>query len=441
MDKLLDNELTARKFYKFVMPSILMLVFISLYSIVDGMFVANFVGSDALAAINIIMPISGLILGISLMFASGSSAIVAILLGEGKKDEACEKFTLICIIAFVVGVIFGAIGFIFIDKVILLLGATPRLYEYCKIYGQIMIFSAPFAFLGIIYEYYIRIDGRPGFTLFLYIAGGVTNLVLDYVFIVLMKMEMMGAALATATGFFVTFAIGAYYFGSGRSKIKYKRPKMELKYVRDLMINGSSAMVSELSTGITTLIFNLAVLRIAGEDGVAALSIVLYAEFLLVSAYLGFSMGVSPLISYSYGAKRFDQIAKILKYSKVFIFISSIIIFLSAEFLAPWISLIFVRPDTVVYKMATSGLELFAIAFLFIGINVFASGMFTAYANGKISAVISFSRSLVFVCLGIFILPRFFEIDGVWLTVPFAECITILLSVYFLKKYRNTYHY
>jgi putative MATE family efflux protein len=441
MDKLIANQLTIGKFYKFVMPSILMLVFISLYSIVDGMFVANYVGSDALAAINIIMPISGLILGISLMLATGSSAIVAILLGAGKLDEANEKFTLICIIAFVVGLAFAIVGFIFIDNVIVLLGATPRLFEYCRVYGQIMIFSAPFAFLGIIYEYYIRIDGRPGFTLFLYIAGGVTNLILDYIFIVLMNMEMMGAALATAIGFFVTFAIGALYFATGKSKIKYRMPKLDLKYVRDLMINGSSSMVSELSTGITTLIFNLAVLRLAGEDGVAALSIILYAQFLLVSTYLGFSMGVSPLISYCYGAKRFDQIVKILKYSKVFIIVSSILIFLVAEFLAPLISSIFVRPDSVVFKMATQGFELFAISFLFIGINVFASGMFTAYANGKISAIISLSRSLVFVCVGVLILPRFFEIQGVWLTVPFAEGITILLSYYFLKTYRSTYKY
>jgi putative MATE family efflux protein len=441
MQKLIAEHLTARKFYKFVTPSIIMLLFISLYSIVDGIFVANFVGSDALAAINIIFPIAGLAMGTAIMLASGSSAIVAILLGEKKQREADEKFTLICLVALIVGIVFATLGYVFIDEVIRLLGATDRLYEYCRIYGTYMIISAPFLFVGMIYEYYIRVDGKPGFTLVLYVSGGVTNIVLDYVFIVRMGLGIEGAALATLIGIFVTFVLGAWYFSFGKSTLRYKKPQFDWGYIRSSLINGSSQMVSELSTGITTLIFNLAVLRLAGEDGVAALTIILYAQFLMVSTYMGFSMGVSPLISYGYGAERHDQILRILRFSKIFIIISSLAVFLIAELGASTIIRVFVGLDSPVYGLALQGLRIFDVAFLFIGINVFISGMFTAYANGKISSIISFSRSLFFIAAGVIVLPWVFGLPGIWLTVPFAELMTLGISYYFFKKYRSKYQY
>lgn len=441
MEKLIGEHLSAAKFYKFVTPSIIMLLFISLYSIVDGIFVANFVGSDALAAINIILPIGALVMGAAIMLATGSSAIVAILLGEKKTEEANEKFTLICLVALVVGVVFAVFGYVFIDEVIRALGATDRLFEYCKTYGTYMIISAPFMFVAMIYEYYIRVDGKPGFTLVLYVSGGVTNIVLDYVFIVIMGLGIEGAALATLIGIVLTFFLGAWYFYFGKTSIKYRKPHMDWKFIGDSLVNGSSQMVGELSTGITTLIFNLVVLRIAGEDGVAALTIVLYTQFLMVSTYMGFAMGVSPLISYGYGAERHDQIVKILKYSKSFIAISSVAVFFIAELMAPLIVRVFVGLNSPVYPMALSGLRIFAVAFLFIGVNVFISGMFTAYANGKISAIISFCRALFFVAIGILTLPQFFHLKGVWLTVPFAELMTILVSVFFLNRYRERYRY
>ncbi len=441
MEKLIGEHLTKAKFYKFVTPSIIMLLFISLYTTVDGIFVANFVGSDALAAINIIFPVGTLVMGASIMLAAGSSAIVAILLGEKKVDEAREKFTLICLVALVIGVVFAAIGYLFIDEVIRGLGATDRLFDYCKIYGTYMIISAPFLFVAMIYEYYIRVDGKPGFTLVLYVCGGVANIVLDYVFIVILSLGIEGAALATLIGIMLTFFLGAWYFSFGKTTLTYRRPHMDFHFISKSIINGSSQMVSELSTGITTLIFNLAILKIAGEDGVAALTVVLYTQFLMVSTYMGFSMGVSPLISFGYGAERHDQIVKILRYSKIFIAVTSIIVFLLGELMAPLIVQVFVRADSTVYPMALSGLRIFAVAFLFIGVNVFISGMFTAYANGKISAIISFSRALLFVAIGILILPRFFNLNGVWMTVPFAELMTIFISVYFLMKYRKRYQY
>lgn len=433
--------MSASKFYKFVTPSIIMLLFISLYSIVDGIFVANFVGSDALAAINIIMPIGALVMGAAIMLATGSSAIVAILLGEKKTEEADEKFTLICLVALVSGILFALFGYIFIDEVIRALGATDRLFDYCKTYGTYMIFSAPFMFVAMIYEYYIRLDGKPGFTLVLYVSGGVTNIVLDYVFIVNWGMGIEGAALATLIGIMLTFFLGAWYFSFGKTSLKYRRPHLDWRYIGDSLVNGSSQMVSEFSTGVTTLIFNLAVLKIAGEDGVAALTIVLYTQFLMVSTYMGFSMGVSPMISYGYGAERHDQIVKILKYSKSFIAISSVAVFFIAELMTPFIVRVFVGLNSKVYPMAVSGLRIFAFAFLFIGINVFISGMFTAYANGKISAIISFCRALLFVAIGILILPQFLQLDGIWLTIPFAELMTIMVSAFFFKKYRKRYQY
>jgi putative MATE family efflux protein len=441
MEKLIGGHLSAAKFYKFVTPSIIMLLFISLYSIVDGIFVANFVGSDALAAINIILPIGALVMGAAIMLATGSSAIVAILLGEKKFDEANEKFTLICLVALVAGMAFTLFGYIFIEEVIRALGATDRLFDYCKTYGTYMIVSAPFMFVAMVYEYYIRVDGKPGFTLVLYVSGGVTNIVLDYVFIVHMGLGIEGAALATLIGIVLTFILGAWYFSFGKTTIKYRRPHLDWRFIGDSLINGSSKMVSELSTGITTLIFNLAVLKLAGEDGVAALTIVLYTQFLMVSTYMGFAMGVSPLISYGYGAERHDQILKMLRYSKSFIVVSSAAVFILAELLAPLIVRVFVGLDSPVFPIALSGLRIFAVAFLFIGINLFISNMFTAYTNGRISAIISFSRALFFVAIGILILPQFFHLNGVWLTIPFAEIMTILVSLFFLRRYKKRYRY
>lgn len=441
MEHLFDKEVKLGTFVKFVAPSVVMLVVIGLYYTVDSIFVSNFVGSDALASLSIVYPIQGLVWGISVMLAAGSSAIVAIKMGEGKQREANEKFTLICLVSAAIAVIMIIAGFIFIDELVGFLGATPRLWDYCREYAQILLLATPAAFLGVLFEYFIRVDGRPGFTLMLYLSGGVVHLGLDYVFIVLCGWGIKGAAWATLSGMVVVMAIGLAYFVFRDTKLKFVLPKWDGRYIAHSMLNGSSEMVTESSAGITTFFFNMIVIRLAGEDGVAALSIVLNAHYMLISVHLGYITGVAPLISYFYGAKEYLKVNVFLKYSRIFMLTSSVVLAVLCFVCAPYIARAFEPAGTPVYEMALTGIRYLSAAFLFTGINVFASGFFTAYGNGQISALISLSRALIMVIIGAFLLSWIFGLHGVWMALAFAEITTTALSVVMFARYRKVYHY
>lgn len=441
MEHLFDKEVKLSTFVKFVTPSVIMLIVIGLYYIIDSIFVANFVGSDALAAMSIVYPVQGLVWGVSVMLAAGSSAIVAIKMGEGKQREANEKFTLICIVSAVIGAAMIVIGYLFIDQLISFLGATDRLWDLCSGYIRILILGAPAAFLGVLFEYFIRVDGRPGFTLALYLSGGIVHLALDYVFIVVLDWGIQGAAWATLAGLVTVMLLGAAYFVVRETKLKIVRPKWDGRYIAHSMLNGSSEMVSEASAGITTFVFNMIVIRLAGENGVAALSIVLNSHYLLISTHLGYITGVAPLISYYYGAKEYVKVNIFLKYSRVFILVSSVVIAVLCFVFAPLIAQAFEAKGTPVYEMAETGVRYLSLAFLFTGVNIFASGFFTAYGNGQISALISFSRALIMVIIGAIGLSWLFGLHGVWMTLAFAEITTTGLALFMFHKYKDKYQY
>lgn len=441
MEHLFDKGVKLGTFVKFVLPSVIMLVVIGLYYTIDSIFVANFVGSDALAALSIAYPLQGLVWGVSVMLAAGSSAIVAIKMGEGKQREANEKFTLICIVSLAIGIGMIIIGFAFLDHLVSFLGATDRLWELCRDYAQILILAIPAAFLGVLFEYFIRVDGRPGFTLMLYLSGGVVHLALDVVFIVMLDWGIKGAAWATLAGMATVMIVGGAYFVFQDTKLKIVRPKWDGKYIAHSMLNGSSEMVSEASAGITTFVFNMIVIRLAGEDGVAALSVVLNSHYLLISTHLGYITGVAPLISYFYGAKEYVKVNVFLKYSRVFMLVSSVVIAVLCFVFAPLIAQAFEPKGTPVYQMAETGVRFLSAAFLFTGINIFASGFFTAYGNGQISAMISLSRALIMVIVGAFLLSWIFGLNGVWMSLAFAEITTTGLALFMFRKYKDKYHY
>lgn len=441
MEKVFKEGVTVKNFTTFVSPSVIMIMFMSLYYIIDAIFVANFVGENALAAMNIVYPICGIGWGIAVMLASGSSAIVAIKMGENKLQEANEKFSLICVTSAVLAVVFVVLGIVFTNQLVSALGATDLLMEYCLDYARVIILGIPAVFLGTILEYFIRTDGRPGFTLFLYLLGGIVNIVLDYVFIAVLGFGVAGAAWATISGQYVVVIVGIIYFITQKTNLKFSFPKLDLKYIGHSMINGSSEMVSESSVAITIILFNYIALNLAGETGVAALAVVLDAHYLLISMHLGFITGVAPLISYYFGAKEFGIVNKCLKYSRNFILFSSVTLTILSFFGASVIAGAFLESGTESYIMAVRGIKFIAIAFMFTGINVFASGFFTAYANGLVSAAISFSRGFVFVVVGAIALPYAMGIDGVWLTPAFAEIITLCLTFIMLKKYKERYQY
>lgn len=444
MGYIFDNGVTVGRFAKFVTPSVVMLVVMSLYYLIDSIFVANILGENALASMNIIYPVQGIGWGISIMMAAGSSALVAINMGEGKLKLAQQRFTLIVIVALVLGIVLAVVGIYFLDNVVGFLGSTDVLYDDCMTYGYILLLSMPISFVSILVEYFVRVDGRPGFTLFLYIVNGVVHIALDVLFLVHWNWGIEGAAWATFFGQASILVIGVFYFGRNQiknAKIKFVIPKMDWRYLGHSFLNGSSEMVTESSVAITTFFYNSVMLALVGEIGVAALTIVQNAHYLLISVHLGFITGVAPLISYYYGAKEYSKVNIFLSYSKKFLIASSIAIAILAVMFADFIAGVFVSENSEVFALASTGIRIISIAFLFTGFNVFGSGFFTAYGNGLISALISFSRGFIMVLIGLLFLPKLFGVEGVWSVMVFSEIATISLTLIMFKKFRNKYQY
>ncbi len=418
-----------------------MMVFLSLYTIIDGVFVSRFVGQNALSAINITLPLVSLTYGIAIMFATGGSAIVAKKFGEGKSDEGKQNFSLIVGCSVIIGIILMIIELLCLPTILKFLGATENLYSYCYNYAFIITLFTPFAMLKSLFDYFMITANQPKLGLINTVIGGITNIILDYLFIAVFKMGISGAALATGIGLLIPAIIGLIYFMNQKNYLHFTKPKLNWQVIVQSMMNGSSEMVTNLSTAVTTLLFNLMMIKYLGEDGVAAMTIVLYAQFLLMSVYLGFASGAAPLISFSYGENNTQQLKQLIKYSYRFILIASLATFVLALILASTIIKIFTGGETEVYHITLNGFRLFSMSFLPIGINIFASSMFTAFSNGKISAIISVLRTLVLVIIGIIILPIFFDVNGVWLTIPFAELLTLIVAVSLTKRYSTYYHY
>lgn len=441
MERLFLKKLSFMEFIKFVSPAIISMVFISLYTIIDGIFVAQFVGSDALASINMVLPIISVLCGIGIMFATGGSALISISMGENKYDEANSRFSLMLIVILIIGVFISIFGYRYQEEIFKFLGATEELMPYVKDYGIIILVTAPIFMVKILFEYFLRSEGSFSFSMFISILGGIINIIFDYIFIVIFGMGIEGAALATILGAFITLIIAFFYFMSKKSTLKYVIPKFDFKIILESATNGLSEMVTELSAAITTILFNVVAMKFAGADGVAAVTVVLYTHFLMTSTYLGFVSGVAPMVSFNYGVKNQEKLKEIHSHSKKFILISSVFIFIVCLAFAPTIVGFFASYDSNVFDLALNGLQYFSVAFLFVGVNIYVSGIFTAYSNGKISAIISFSRAFVFVIIGFMFLPDMLGINGVWIIVPFAEFITIGLSIFFIKKYKQVYMY
>lgn len=441
MEAIFSKKFTMWQFLKFVSPSIISMVFLSLYTIIDGIFVSNFVGSDALAAINIVLPTMSIIWGIGIMMSTGGSAIIGYKMGEDKKKEANEIFSLITVFSAIIGIVISVVSLIFIDDMMIFMGADEKLLSYCTIYGSIILGIAPIAIVKSLMEYLIRTDGSAKVSLAISIVGGIWNIVFDYILIVVLDMGIAGAAIATVSGILLSMIMGVAYFIWGKSVLKFTKPKWNIKIIVETMVNGSSELVTELSTGVTTFLFNMVVMKFAGADGVAALTIILYAHFLLISTYLGFIMGLAPMISYNYGSNNIKKLKETMKHSIYFLAASAIGIFLVALLGGETIVRAFIVPGTEVYSLAVEGMQIFAWGFLVMGINIFASGLFTAFGNGKVSAIISFSRALLFIVVGLAILVPVFELNGIWMTIPFAEFVTVGISIALLKKYRKEYGY
>ncbi|WP_367942243.1 MATE family efflux transporter [Enterocloster citroniae] len=441
MSHSLSKKFTFGSLLMFALPTTIMMVVMSLYTIVDGVFVSRYVSTNALSSINIVYPVINIVLGISVMLSTGSSAIVAKKMGEGRPDSARQTFTTIILLNIGLGLVIALFGNLAAVPLSRLLGASELLLEDCVTYLRWQLAFAPALMLQILFQMYFVTEGRPGIGLFLTLLAGVSNALLDYLLIVPLGLGIAGAAIATVTGYMIPAVIGLLYFACSRRSLWLVRPRMERGELKDTCINGSSEMVTNLSSGIITFLFNLAMMHFAGEDGVAAITIIQYSQFLLNALFMGFSQGVSPVISFNYGSKNHNQLKQVFRTSLIFTAVTSLATFLLAQITGSLVVGVFARPGTAVYILARHGFTIFAFSFLFSGLTIFASALFTALSDGRISAVISFVRTFGLIITSLLVLPFLIGIDGVWLAIPIAEFGGVILSIYYMKKLKDVYRY
>lgn len=436
-----SKPVSFKNIMKFSFPTIVMTVFMSFYTMADGLFVSNFIGTNALSAINLTTPVITFVTAISTMLATGGSAVVMRKMGERKHSEAREDFTLLILGNVAIGLVMTVLGFLLMDIIYGKMGLSAEVLGYCKDYlSYYLIFTIPILLMNNFILYMIA-AGKSGLSLVCSAAGGVLNIALDYVFIVHFHMGIQGAAIATGLGYSVTAVVGLFTFADRNSLIHFKKPVWRAKVLFKAASNGASEMATSLVTGITTMLFNWKILQHAGEDGVAAITIIMYVLMFTTSLYTGYTYGVAPMISYYHGEMNEFKLKKLINRSlKIISAISFFTVFISFFITEPLVS-VFTKPDNPVYGLAVTGNKICTFALLFIGFNVFASGMFTALSNGLISALLAFSRSFLCMAIAIMALPALFGITGIWLATPVAEAMAICMSMVMFVKYKKRYRY
>ncbi len=427
---------------KFTFPSIMTMLVMALYMTIDGIFVSRFVNTDALSAINIVYPLLNLVFSIAIMFSAGSSAIISKLLGEQKNIIARKSFSLIILIALSLVLLLCALLLIIFPSVIHFLGGSGKLYQYCYDYALTLTYFMPMALLQVLFQQFFIVAAKPKIGLFLTILAGFTNIFLDYLFIVEWQLGIKGAAYATGISFSIPAVIGLFYFSFRFSNTLYfVRPKFNFVVLYRSIVNGSSEMVSSLSFALTTYLYNITMLKFAGSDGVAAITVILYMQFVLSSLFMGYSNGVSPLFGFNYGAKKIDKVQSLFKTSLLFIFAMSFSTAILASFFSEELVNIFAKENQYVVQLGIQGMNILAFSYVLIGINIFSSALFTSLSNGKISAITSFVRTFIILSASIVILPKFFGILGVWFAIPFSELLAFLMNCFFITRYRKIYSY
>ena len=436
-----EKPVTLKHILKFAVPTIAMTVFMSFYTMVDGLFVSNLIGTDALSAINLTAPVIQLVTAVSTMLATGGSAVIMKKMGEQKTDEAKEDFTFLILVNVIAGFVMCAAGYLAMEHIFAGMNLSADVEGYCVEYlSRYLLFTVPILLMNNFTLYMIASE-KAKLSLVCSVAGGILNIVLDYVFIAVLGMEIGGAAYATGLGYSVTAVVGLFVFGRKKSLLHFKKPAFRAKVLTAAASNGCSEMATALVTGIITLMFNWTMLYYAREDGVAAVTIIMYVLMFASSLYTGYSYGVAPMLSYYYGEQNRGKLKKLVSLSlRVIAVISVITAVGSFLFTRPLVS-VFARPDNPVCDLAVAGNRICTAALLFIGFNIFASGMFTALSNGTVSAVLAFSRSFVFMLVTMISFPLFFGVTGVWLATPAAELMALALAGFMFLKYRRRYGY
>ena len=438
----ISDHFTYGRLLRFTAPTALMMMFSSIYGVVDGLFVSNFVGKEAFSALNLIYPFLAMMGALGLMFGSGGTALVAKTLGEGKETRARGLFSLIVYAIIASGVLCGAIAFVGVRPVGALMGAEGSLLDQAVIYGSILAISLPFLMLQEAFQSFLSAAGKPTMGLVMMIAAGVTNIVLDALFIVVFGWGLAGAAAATAASEFIGGAIPLVYFAcKNSSTLRLGNPVMDMRALGKACVNGSSELVSNLSMSLVSMLYNYQLMRICGADGVAAYGVIQYVVWILLSMMMGFSMGSSPLVSYQHGARNHAELSNLFRKCMTVVGVGGVVLTLLAIVVARPIAMLFVGYDANVTELTVHALSVYSFMFLFAGFNMFGSSFFTALNNGLVSAVISFVRTLVFETASVLILPAFFGEMGIWAAIIVAEFASLILTTGFLWGLRKNYGY
>ncbi len=438
----LSEHFSYIKLMRFTIPTIAMMIFTSIYGVVDGLFVSNIVGSEAFAGVNLIMPALMMLGSVGFMVGTGGSALVSKTIGEGNKKLANRYFSMLIYFLLIVGIVLSILGNVFIRQISELLGAKGEMVDICSTYGRTLLCSLPFFMLQNCFQSFLVVAEKPAMGLCVSVIAGLSNMVLDFLFIYVFRLGVFGAALATAISEFVGAAIPLIFFiRKNNSPLKLIKTKLELKPILRTCSNGSSEMVTNISMSLVNMLYNLQLVKFAGYDGVVAYGIIMYVGFIFSGTYLGYCVGVAPIVGYHYGAANTAELKNLFKKSLFLLSSAAVVLTSCAELLSSVLAGIFVGYNQDLHDMTTNAIQLFALSYIISGINIFASAFFTALNNGLVSAVISFMRTLVFQIAFIFILPELLGLNGIWLAVVGAEICSLIISVSFFVANRKKYKY
>lgn len=438
----LSDHFNYRKIIRFTLPSIAMMIFTSIYGVVDGLFVSNFAGKTGFAAINFILPVLNILGTFGYMFGAGGSALISKTLGEGKREKANQFFSMFVYLSLALSVLMAVLGFAFMRPLSQWLGAEGQLLEDCVLYGRIFILALPAWILLYEFQLFFVTAEKPQLGLAVTVAAGVTNIVLDAVFIIVFKWGLAGAAAASALSQVVGGVFPLVYFGRPNSSIlRLTKPVWDMKAILKGCTNGSSELMSGIASSFVGILYNVQLLKYAGENGVAAYGVMMYLSMIFASTFLGYCNGIAPVIGYHYGAQNHSELKSLLKKSLTIMGICSAGMLLLSELLAMPISKIFVGYDQELLELTIHGFRIFSFSFLFMGLGIFGSSFFTALNNGLISALVSFLRVLVFQMGAVLLLPMIFDVDGIWMSVAIAELIAAVISITFIASLRKKYRY
>lgn len=438
----LSDRFTYKKLLRYTFPAVIMLVFTSIYGVVDGFFVSNFVGKTPFAAVNFIMPVLMILGSIGFMFGTGGGALIAKTIGESKKEKANQIFSLIVYVSIALSIVLTVLAIIFLRPIISSLGAQGQLLEDSITYGRVILLSVPAFVLQSEFQILFATAERPKIGLYVTIVAGLTNIVLDALFIVVFSWGLVGAAWATTISLLVGSVIPLIYFGrKNNSLLQLTKTKYDAQTMLKTITNGSSELMNMVSMSLVSIFFNIQLLKYAGENGVAAYGVLMYVNLVFLSIYLGYAVGAAPIISYHFGAQNHDELKSLLRKSVIIMGAFSLLMFGSAQLLSIPLSKLFVGYDQVLMDMTQRAIFVFSFAFLFSGVGIFGSAFFTAMNDGLISALISFLRTLVFQTGAVLIFPLFWGLDGIWLSIVLAEAMAVVVTVLFFMGKRKRYHY